>query len=381
MIFLTQETGFLKPIAWLLGQIFNGLFNLVNLIGLPNVGLCVILFTIITRLIMLPLTIKQQKFSKLSNMMQPELMAIQEKYKDKKDNESMLKMNEETKAVYEKYGTSPSGGCLTMVIQLPIMFALYRVIYKIPGYVSKIKDVCVNIFNSYSGGIDGWKEILVNNGIIKEAFKGDSVNNFVDTIYNFSASTWEKVKAIPDLAQSASVIGDNADKLIHYNNFFGISLMENPGFHWSWALLIPVLAGLTQWLSFKLTESKDKLRNNNNDQNAMTGTMKAMNMIMPIMSVFFCITLPACIGLYWITSSVVQIIQQLFINAKMDHLDVEKMVQDNIDKVNAKRAKKGLPPKKITNTAIDYAEAVKKQEAREGRKAERDEEIKKSTEY
>ena len=62
MIFLTQETGFLKPIAWLLGQIFNGLFNLVNLIGVPNIGLCVILFTIITRLIMLPRTIKQQKF-------------------------------------------------------------------------------------------------------------------------------------------------------------------------------------------------------------------------------------------------------------------------------------------------------------------------------
>lgn len=381
MIFLTQETGFLKPIAWLLGQIFNGLFNLVDLIGVPNIGLCVILFTIITRLIMLPLTIKQQKFSKLSNMMQPEIQAIQNKYKDKRDNESMMRMNEETKAVYEKYGTSPSGGCLTMIIQLPIMFALYRVIYKIPGYVTKIKDVCVNIFNSYSGGVEGWKELFVNNEITSSAFKGDGINNFVDAIYNFSASTWEKIKAIPELASSADVIGENADKLVHYNNFFGISLMQNPGFKWSWALLIPLLAGVTQWLSSKLMESKNKVNNGGENQGTMAGSMKVMNMIMPIMSVFFCITLPACIGLYWITSSVVQIIQQLFINAKMDHIDVEKMVQDNIDKVNAKRAKKGLPPKKITNTAVAYVEEVKKQEAREGRKAERDEEIKKSTDY
>ena len=164
MIFLTQETGFLKPIAWLLGQIFNFLFLFVEKIGIPNIGLCVILFTIIVRLIMMPLTIKQQKFSKLSNMMNPEIQAIQAKYKDKKDNESMMKMNAETKAVYEKYGTSPTGGCLVMLIQLPIMFALYRVIYKIPGYVSSIKAICSNIYDKISS-VNGWQDILEKNDI------------------------------------------------------------------------------------------------------------------------------------------------------------------------------------------------------------------------
>ena len=376
MIFLTQETGFLKPIAWLLGQIFNFLFMFVEKIGIPNIGLCVILFTIIVRLIMMPLTIKQQKFSKLSNMMNPEIQAIQAKYKDKKDNESMLKMNAETKAVYEKYGTSPTGGCLVMLIQLPIMFALYRVIYKIPGYVSSIKSICSNIYDKISS-ISGWQDILENNDITG---LGDTANSFIDKIYTFSASTWNKITGISEFSSVSDSVAAESDKLQHITNFFGINLTQAPGWKWSWALLIPLLAGLTQWLSAKLMENKNATANNSQQQ-GMAGSMKVMNTIMPIMSAFFCITFPACIGIYWITSSVVQIVQQLIINNKMNHVDVEQMVQENIDKLNAKRAKKGLPPKKITNTATAYVEQVKKQEAREERKEQRDEEIKKATDY
>lgn len=375
MIFLTQETGFLKPIAWLLGQIFNFLFLFVENIGIPNIGLCVILFTIIVRLIMMPLTIKQQKFSKLSNMMNPEIQAIQAKYKDKKDNESMMKMNAETKAVYEKYGTSPTGGCLVMLIQLPIMFALYRVIYKIPGYVSSIYETCNGIFKKITG-VENWATILENNDIASLSNLGDKPEEFIDKIYTFSSDTWTKITSIGDF----SSVAEESDKLQHITNFFGINLTQAPGWKWSLALLIPLLAGLTQWLSSKLMENKNTT-SNNSQQPGMAGSMKVMNTVMPIMSAFFCITFPACIGIYWITSSVVQIVQQLIINNKMNHIDVEQMVQANIDKLNAKRAKKGLPPKKITNTATAYVEQVKKQEARVERKEQRDEEIKKATDY
>lgn len=375
MIFLTQETGFLKPIAWLLGQIFNFLFLFVEKIGIPNIGLCVILFTIIVRLIMMPLTIKQQKFSKLSNMMNPEIQAIQAKYKDKKDNESMMKMNAETKAVYEKYGTSPTGGCLVMLIQLPIMFALYRVIYKIPGYVSSIHETCNGIFKKITG-VKNWATILENNDITSLSDLGDKAEEFIDKIYTFSSDTWTKITSIGDF----SSVKEESDKLQHITNFFGINLTQAPGWKWSLALLIPLLAGLTQWLSSKLMENKNTT-SNNSQQPGMAGSMKVMNTVMPIMSAFFCITFPACIGIYWITSSVVQIVQQLIINNKMNHIDVEQMVQANIDKLNAKRARKGLPPKKITNTATAYVEQVKKQEARVERKEQREEEIKKATDY
>ena len=139
---LTQNSTFIiGPVAKLLGFIMNAIFELLNLIKIPNIGLTIILFTIVVYLLLMPLTIKQQKFSKLSAKMSPELQAIQNKYKDKRnDQAAMMAMNEEKKAVYAKYGVSPSGSCLQLLIQMPILFALYRVIYAIPAYVGKVKD-------------------------------------------------------------------------------------------------------------------------------------------------------------------------------------------------------------------------------------------------
>ena len=370
MILLTTQTGFLKPIAWLLGQIFNGLFNLIyNIAGL---------FTIIVRLILLPMTIKQQKFSKLSGLMNPELQEIQAKYKDKRDQVSMMNMQAETKAVYEKYGTSPTGGCLTMLIQLPIMFALYRVIYKIPGYVTKIRELCGGIADKITGSGDDWATKL-------DAIKGISVSastgraTLIDKIYNLSPEKWSEVQN----AFSSVDFGNAYDQIHGYNNLFGISLTQAPGWRLSWALIIPILAGLTQWLSVKLMENKNNVNvGSQNDQQAgMASSMKVMNTIMPILSAVFCVSFASCIGLYWIASSVVQIVVQLVINKKMNDKDVDEIVKENIEKANIKRAKKGLPPVKISNVTSKYVEQVHKMEARENRKEERDKEIKESTSY
>lgn len=387
MILLTTQTGFLKPIAWLLGQIFNGLFNLIyNIAGwfteepyhVPIIGISVILFTIIVRLILLPMTIKQQKFSKLSGLMNPELQEIQAKYKDKRDQVSMMNMQAETKAVYEKYGTSPTGGCLTMLIQLPIMFALYRVIYKIPGYVTKIRELCGGIADKIKGSGDDWATKL-------DAIKGISVSastgraTLIDKIYNLSPEKWSEVQN----AFSSVDFGNAYDQIHGYNNLFGISLTQAPGWRLSWALIIPILAGLTQWLSVKLMENKNNVNvGSQNDQQAgMASSMKVMNTIMPILSAVFCVSFASCIGLYWIASSVVQIVVQLVINKKMNDKDVDEIVKENIEKANIKRAKKGLPPVKISNVTSKYVEQVHKMEARENRKEERDKEIKESTSY
>lgn len=387
MILLTTQTGFLKPIAWLLGQIFNGLFNLIyNIAGwfteepyhVPIIGISVILFTIIVRLILLPMTIKQQKFSKLSGLMNPELQEIQAKYKDKRDQVSMMNMQAETKAVYEKYGTSPTGGCLTMLIHLPIMFALYRVIYKIPGYVTKIRELCGGIADKITGSGDDWATKL-------DAIKGISVSastgraTLIDKIYNLSPEKWSEVQN----AFSSVDFGNAYDQIHGYNNLFGISLTQAPGWRLSWALIIPILAGLTQWLSVKLMENKNNVNvGSQNDQQAgMASSMKVMNTIMPILSAVFCVSFASCIGLYWIASSVVQIVVQLVINKKMNDKDVDEIVKENIEKANIKRAKKGLPPVKISNVTSKYVEQVHKMEARENRKEERDKEIKESTSY
>ena len=149
LVFLTKEDGLIMgPISRILGWIINGIYEFltlftkdVNEIGMANIALCIILFTIVVKMLMLPLTIKQQKSSKLSSQMSPELTAINEKYKGKTDEASRRKMQMETQAVYDKYGTNPMVGCLTLLISLPILFALYRVIYAIPAYINDVYDM------------------------------------------------------------------------------------------------------------------------------------------------------------------------------------------------------------------------------------------------
>lgn len=118
----------------------NGIFWVLDKIGIPNIGLAIIIFTIVIYLLLMPFTIKQQKFSKLSAKMNPELQAIQKRYEGKKDNDSMMAMQQETKAVYAKYGVSPTGSCVQMLIQMPILFALYRVFMNVPAYVNQVKE-------------------------------------------------------------------------------------------------------------------------------------------------------------------------------------------------------------------------------------------------
>ena len=139
------------PIQWigqLLGVIMDGIFRVTSAVGIMNIGLCIIIFTILVNVLMIPLTIKQQKSQKLMAVMQPEIQAIQKKYKGKQDQQSLARQQAETRAVYEKYGTSMAGGCLPLVIQLPILFGLYRVIYNIPAYVPSVKVYFSNVANA-----------------------------------------------------------------------------------------------------------------------------------------------------------------------------------------------------------------------------------------
>ena len=179
-ILLTQDDGaILGPISKLLGFLMEGIFNVLDLIGIPNIGLSIIIFTIAIYFLLMPLTIKQQKFSKLSAKMNPELQAIQAKYKNKKDNDSMMAMNQETQAVYAKYGVSPSGSCVQLLIQMPILFSLYRVIYAMPAYVGKIKDSfypLVEKLKNESGAIEFVKG-LTNSNIYVNQFNNESFLN------------------------------------------------------------------------------------------------------------------------------------------------------------------------------------------------------------
>ena len=211
-ILLTQNNTFIiGDVARILGWIMNVLFNFLNnVFGIQNIGLCIILFTVLIYLLMLPLTVKQQKFSKLSAKMNPELQQIQKKYKNKKDNTSMMAMNEETQAVYAKYGVSPTGSCLQMLIQLPILFALYRVIMGIPAYVSGVKEVFTELANqimAVPGGSEFMQELSTNGRMYIEGKDFTQVNTIIDVLYKLQdtgSATWQML--IDQFPQMESLI-------------------------------------------------------------------------------------------------------------------------------------------------------------------------------
>lgn len=377
MILLTQSGGILGPIAKILGLIFNGLFELTSNFGIQNIGLAIILFTIVVKLIMLPLTVKQMKFSKLSNIMNPELMAIQKKYKGKSDQESVMKMNEEQKAVYEKYGTSPTGGCLQMLIQLPILFALYRVIQNIPAYVSSVKVLFENMLNGANGLMaqNNFASIMSENG-----FSGDftTVNTAIDAMNLFSAQQWEQVKTLFPACES--LITENVASLYDMYDFFGINLAVAPTFT-SIAILIPILTALTQWISMKTVGNNNAM----DSENPAAQSMKTMNTIMPLMTGFIAFSLPSGLGVYWIATAVCQTIQQLALNLYFNKIDMDELVKKNVERANAKRKKKGLPPQTLSAKATTNTKNIQnlqnKLEETRQKNLDKVEEIKKSTNY
>ena len=357
---LTQNSTFIiGPVAKVLGFIMDAIFEFLNLIKIPNIGLAIILFTIVIYLLLLPLTIKQQKFSKLSAKMNPELQVIQNKYKDKKnDQAAMMAMNSETQAVYAKYGVSPTGTCLPLLVQMPILFALYRVIYAIPAYVGRVRDVFThNDFITNLINQKGSQEFISNfknAAMYTKQFDNEKFtveNTYIDILNQASSAEWQSIaEEYPSLADEVAYIMEN---LNDYNNFLGLNIANSPSFTVSsafdngqWllligAILIPLLSALTQWINVKLMPNANQPdpKNQTEQQAAMMSSMKMMNYMMPITSAIFCFTLPAGMGLYWIAGSVVRTIQQIAINKYIDKMDIDKIVAKNTEKYEKKKEK------------------------------------------
>ena len=363
---LTKSTmPIVNWVAEVLGWLMNGIYS----IGVHNLGLCIIIFTVIIYAFMTPLQIKQQKFSKMNNVMQPELQKIQKKYKNKKDQSSQMKMQEETMAVYEKYGVSPTGSCLQLLIQMPIFFALYQVIIKIPGYIGGIKDVfsdAVTQITSVSGYSDIITQFISDNAIRSYSWvngQEGTPNQVIDFLYSLSPSQWDKLADIDQFQGFADVLDKTAQTLQPMQNFLGLNIADNP---WAliqagWsshqylmivaAVLVPVLAWATQMINMKLMPTASSNNSGNGNQSQMEATMKSMNIFMPLFTAFICFTFPFGIGIYWIIGSLVRTVQQLIINRHLNHMDMDAFIQKNREKREKKMAKKGITSQNISQQA------------------------------
>ena len=421
----------IKQVADLLGMVMNLLYNLFDRFHIANIGLCIIVFTLIIKLLMIPMIIKQQKTSKLSSIMNPEIQAIQKKYKGKTDRESMQKMNAETTAVYEKYGTSPAGGCMPMLLQMVILLALYGVISSIPSHVGDVKNIYMQASNDVFESMDEYNElntlnkIMVENKIegfeerkdfnkilnvyyangnetkAKDIYKllsdayarqkakldtsrdawaemsllKDNSIEIIKDIMNVKAEDWQKVKeackeenlelvnnyaemseeilltAVTDIENNYVDMNNQHKKISDIYNFAGIDLSRSPSQEKSegiwWALLIPVLAALTQWYSTHLAQKSQPMM----EDNPMASSFKMMNIMFPIMSAFFCYSLAAGLGLYWVIGAVFQIGQQFFINKYFEKVDVQDIIKANIEKKNKRLERAGMAGSSISQSA------------------------------
>ena len=361
-MFLTKSSGMIiGPIASLLGMFMNGIFYVLNMIGIPNIGLAIIIMTVLIYMAMLPLTIKQQKFSKLQRKMQPELNKINKKYEGRKDPESMERQQAEIKEVYGKYGVSATGSCVQLLIQMPILLALYRVFYNIPAYVPMIKQVFFPLVDKLRE-VDPTGTYLQSTNAARyftKQFENENFvngvteyvqNTFIDVLNKFNSADWTALSEhFTDLQSDISTTVSN---LTRYNNFLGLNMANSPSSLFREAianktyvlcivaLIIPVLAALTQYLNVALMPQAD---NGSNDQ--MAQQMKTMNIMMPLMSAFFCWSLPNGMGLYWIAGAVIRCIQQVVINKQIDKMDIDAMVEKNLEKMKEKEEKEGKKDK------------------------------------
>ena len=383
MLLTPYDGAFLGPIAKVLGWIMEVVYNFMyNTFGIENVGLSIIILTIVIYTLMLPFTVKQQKFSKLMQKIQPEIKEIQDKYKNRKDQEAQMAMSQEMQFVYDKYGVSPMGSCWQMLIQMPIWFALFRVFYNIAGYIGTVRDkfsVIADEIMQYEGFADILTKIqtelkitlnVAPDFVVSDTNTAEQVKNFVidiiskvpslDQLITPNANGEQYFTALESVTSIMNSEG-GLEAFHQYNYFMGLNIADNP---WNIilssfgnqnyllvfvALALPLVYYFVQKYSLKLTSTTTNKKDEQNDM--MAQQMKMMNKTMPLVMVFMCFITPVGLGIYWVASSAYRVVQQLILNKYFENIDVQKIIKKNEAKAAKKREKMGVYENQIREAA------------------------------
>ena len=307
----------------------------------------------------------------------------------------MLKQQEEMNMVYDKYGLKMSSGCLPSLLQLVFLFGLYPVVQNIPEYVTKVRNVYIPLVEKIQA-TTGYEKIMSSlaTGLVPGAESLDytKAGNMIEVMYKSQSSTWnELVDKMPKLE---SVVNNTMSEVSHLNNFLGVDIGAHP---WNLltdalaaasiagviiAVLIPVLAGLTQFISVKLSQAGAGGAAMSDD-NPMAASMKTMTYTMPLISVVFGFTLPAGLGLYWVASAAVRSVQQLAVNKYLSKKSIDDIIKENQEKAKKKREKKGTSAEEINKMATTSTRNVGTSSSKaKGRAidAEKEEKIRKAQE-
>jgi len=359
LVFLAQTTNFiLKPLAWLFSFVIDVIYNgIVAMTTVNALGITIILFTFITRTLLFPLTLKQQRSTRKMQRLQPKVQRIQDKYKNKKDPESTRMMQLEINDLYKENKTSPFSGCLPMLIQLPIIFVLFEVLRNLSFYITGYGELVDQLTNQVIA-IPDYQSLLQNNfqDVIKtlQNFDITTFDSVKDLLAHLTMTQWNQFYELTNLGANAEFV-NLVNETQALNSFIGFNLTETAGLSFP-GIIWPIVAGVTTWLqSYIMTKANDKrtIAAGGDPKKSNNQTMKTMNIIFPFMTAFFVVTMPLGIGLYWIAGNFFSIAQQLIVDKIVDKEEykqalerkreleekrrLKEIARSNIDKKTGKR--------------------------------------------
>ena len=287
------STSFWDTIAIPFGYIMRG----CNFITGGSYIIALLFFAIAMKLILFPFGIKQQKNSVKQAKLRPKEQAIREKYAGRNDKVTQQKAQQEIMDLYQRENFNPMGGCLPLLLQFPILFALFQVVYNPLRHVLGLTRDAVTLIG----------QNLIRGGYAHAADLRYDIN-IINKLRGLSASDFAKVVDV----EGAEKLVTAAD--LPKMDIFGLDLTKAPNDFSSgnyWLLIIPVLTFIGIFLSMKLTK-KLTYQPTQQQANADMGCSgKTMDFIMPLMSTFFAFMYPAVLGIYWIYQNLLGVLQQL----------------------------------------------------------------------
>lgn len=311
------------PIAKFLGIIYNAMFNIIyNISPAYSLGFAIILFTIVIKLVLTPLTLKQQRSAYAMSKLQPEMNKIKKKYAGKKDIESQQKMSLELQKLQKDNNVSMFGGCLPSLIQLPILYALFYIFQQAFNYVDVVNKLYTSITNVLllipaDVRVAALKGAIVSKKLTIDVASADQLKILISTL---SKNDWNSILSSIGTGYATQL----TPILTHVHQieyFFGVSLVSKVGFSFP-GILIPVVAGITTYLQTKVMMTKNDVQSDGSDPTAMMS--KQMMYFMPVFMGIICFMSPAALGVYWTASNVITTIQTYFINKYYEKQDKKK---------------------------------------------------------
>lgn len=318
-----------------LGLILLGIFKIVG-----NYGLAVILFALLVKLVVIPLTIKSKKSMLAMSAMNAELQQLQKKYANNR-----VKLNEEMQKLYDRHGVNPMSGCLPQFIPLIIMMGLYYAVQQPLKFMMGFGDEVISQLAN-----------LVGVDMATAGYYGQiTIAEKLGQIYQEAGGVW------PD---TVTAITNGSGELLNIDfSFLGLNLAQTPSISDpSIIWIIPILSGVTAYLSSYIMQKMQGTQNS-----AAAGQMKVLNILMPLMSLYFGFILPGAIGIYWIFNNVFSCVQEIVLTRILRGKQEKKQAEETA-RIEAEREAKRAAHKAAQQQQAEKAREQNAAKSQNGKK-------------